>query len=610
MKLRGLFLFLLVSTALGGQSLRIEVPDSLKTELPSLFKNFKPRPDSLKAGFIFFDKLDSTSVIERAEAIVKHFRQASYLGASIDTLISDSTAFRGRLTPGPRMRWLRIEIDSSEEVWIRQSGFKEKYFENKPLRYRELLRMEQQLLSAAENTGFPFARVWLDALHIDEQGGASARLRVDRNRFIRFAPMQQIGDVLLPKAYLPAYLGIRPGAPYNAAQVQKIRDRLRELPFLECSSDPRIRFAGEEAIVNVFLKKKKASKLDFILGLLPQPDATDGRLLITGSLNASFQNALSLGEYFSIELERLRPETQELETAAGIPYLLGLPVGVEGRLNVYRRDSSWVDANSELGLQYLFEGGAFLKLLWENRSSRLQTVDTARIINTRQLPANPDLSQNGFGLETLLNRLDYRFNPRNGWSFRIKGIAGFSTVRKNSTIQSLQDPTDPGFDFEQLYDTIMLRNTRWRGELEAQVFVPILERSTIRASMRSAGIFSSQAIYNNEQYRLGGAPNKLSGLRGFNEESLFASRFAVFTLEYRLLIGPNSFLAAFTDYGYLENHTNRVRNFQRPWGMGAGINLETRSGIFGISLAVGRSDAGQAFDFRAAKFHLGYVSLF
>lgn len=103
--------------------------------------------------------------------------------------------------------------------------------------------------------------------------------------------------------------------------------------------------------------------------------------------------------------------------------------------------------------------------------------------------------------------------------------------------------------------------------------------------------------------------NKL--LRGFNEESLFATRFAVGTLEYRLLIGQNSWLAAFADGGYLENLTDRTRSFLRPLGLGAGMTFETRAGVFGIGMAVGSRQVGaEVIDFRAAKFHLGYVSLF
>ena len=48
----------------------------------------------------------------------------------------------------------------------------------------------------------------------------------------------------------------------------------------------------------------------------------------------------------------------------------------------------------------------------------------------------------------------------------------------------------------------------------------------------------------------------------------------------------------------------------KTFGAGAGMTFETRAGIFGISLAVGKRDKGEPLDFRAVKFHIGYVSLF
>lgn len=541
-----------------------------------------------------------------APLLLESLRSSSYLSASIDSATTVDSVRYGRLYLGPSMYWVRIRPDIAAVEWYAQYGFREKLFSGKPLRYDVLLRRQQALLSQAENGGYPFAIVLLDSVEIRTDGGVSARLVLDRGRFVTFKGINTMGNLRLPPAYLPAYLGIRPGMPYNGAKVRRVTDRIRELPFAEMQGAPSLTFSGNEATLNLFLQKKKAGRFDFIVGILPQTNAGAGRLLITGSLNAAFQNALNLGEYFSIDLERLRPETQELEAAGGVPYLFGLPVGVEGRLNVFRRDSSWVDANTELGVQYRFEGGAFLKMLWETRNSGLQTIDTLSIVNNRRLPDVPDLQQRGFGVETAFTRLDYRFNPRKGWSVQFRGVAGFTTILRNSQIENLRDPNDPSFSFASLYDTVSRRRIRWRGELRAEAFVPLLERSTVRFGARSQVIFSEQPIFNNEQFRLGG--NRL--LRGFNEESLFATRFIVGTVEYRLLLGDNSFIAVFSDYGYLENITNRVRVFQRPWGIGAGLNFETKAGIFGVSLATGRYDSGLPFDWRAAKFHLGYVSLF
>ena len=265
-----------------------------------------------------------------------------------------------------------------------------------------------------------------------------------------------------------------------------------------------------------------------------------------------------------------------------------------------------MDAHTGLSAQYLFAGGNALGIFWENRSSNLQKVDTLKVLQERRLPATLDLRQNSFGLEFQFNRLDYRYNPRRGWALSLKAGAGFNIIQRNSVIESLRDPLRPESNFSFLYDTITTRSARYRGELKADWYIPLFQRATFRLALRSAGIFAAEPVYFNEQYRLGG--NKL--LRGFNEETLFATRYAVGTAELRLLTGVNSYLGAFFDMAYIQNFTQRVRLHQRPSGAGFSLNIETQAGIFGITAAVGQLDTGQGFDFRAAKFHLGYVSLF
>ncbi len=505
------------------------------------------------------------------------------------------------------MRWVQLRTSSTDhDDWLQSAGFRAKNFTGKPLHYDALLALERAVLEQAENHGYPFANVALDSILLTDSGYVSAILQVLPGQFITFKGIKVVGDVQLPAAYLPNYLGLRSGSVYSRARVLRLRDQLRTLLFVDMTSNPSVTFAGQEATVNLFLQKKRASRFDFLIGLLPQPNNTEGKLLVTGSLSAAFQNALNLGEHFAVEFERLRPETQKLDVQAGVPYLLGTPFGVEGRLNIFRRDSTWVDAQSELGVQYLFTGTDYIKFFWENRGSTLQKVDTLTVLQTRRLPPNLDLKQNGFGLETGLNRLDYRFNPRRGWSLLLKTVAGFNTVQRNSQIENLRDPGEPDFRFSSLYDTVAGRVARFRLETQAEIFLPVMARSTIRIGFRGGGIFSEKKVFANEQYRLGGT--KL--LRGFDEESLFATRFAVATAEFRLLIGPNSYLAAFSDYAYLENITNRNKAYLRPLGLGVGLNFETKAGIFGISVAAGRRDVGQGVDLRATKFHLGYVSLF
>lgn len=632
------FLFFPCPLLLSQNTLYLRINPDEQENFSRNIKGFRLQPIENRGGIAEFPIPDSASLAPFCRDLLLHFRQASFLAASLDSLqrvpeiktpVSDTLADRLRLPfthpfytakffTGPAMRWLQLRPADpyDDDDWLQSAGFREKLFTEKPLRHDALIKLEEAILKQAENNGYPFAQVWLDSIQVHPDGGVMAVLQIDRGRFFTFKQLKINGEVKLPDAYLPNFLGLKAGSPYSRAQVLRIRDQLRSLLFVELNGNPTVTFSGKnavlpgqpggEATVNLFLQKKKASRFDFVIGVLPRPDATDGKLLLTGSLSAAFQNALNLGERFAVEFERLKPETQKLDVQASVPYLLGSPFGVDGRLNIFRRDSTWVDAQSDLGISYLFTGGDYVKLLWENKSSSLQKVDTLTVIQSHRLPPNLDFRQNGYGGEIGFTRLDYRFNPRQGWAVQIRALAGFNTVKRNNQIENLRDPDDPSFDFASLYDTVAVRQTRFRLEGRTETYLPLFQRTTLKLAVRGGGIFSKKPVYNNEQYRLGG--NKL--LRGFDEESLFATRYVVATAELRLLIGLNSYFAAFADYGYLENVTNTTQVFLHPLGIGAGLTFETQAGIFGISLAAGKRDKAEPLDFRALKFHIGYVSLF
>jgi hemolysin activation/secretion protein len=108
-------------------------------------------------------------------------------------------------------------------------------------------------------------------------------------------------------------------------------------------------------------------------------------------------------------------------------------------------------------------------------------------------------------------------------------------------------------------------------------------------------------------YRVGG----LKTLRGFDEESILASSYYIFTLEYRYLLEENSYLYFFGDGAYTENLSISYTGdrYDTPYGFGAGISFETKAGIFSINYALG-SQYGNPIDVRAGKVHFGIVNYF
>jgi len=208
------------------------------------------------------------------------------------------------------------------------------------------------------------------------------------------------------------------------------------------------------------------------------------------------------------------------------------------------------------------------------------------------------------GLTYDLNNTNYRFNPRMGNELSLLGSVGTKTVKENPLIAQLKDPNAPDFNFASLYDTVKRHSYQLLARLSAAHYFPLSRASTLKLGA-NGGVFSSPKTYRNELFLVGG----YRLLRGFDEQSILASQYAVGTLEYRYLVGLNSFFFLFTDLGYAENSSVSVKSSNTFIGSGLGMAFETKAGIFNISFAVGKRN-DTPFNLQQSKIHIGYVTYF
>ena len=594
-----IFSFTLLSGNLSGQTYRLSL-QTLDDRPPGILEDLE-LPEKYS---------DSLSTIRSLSQVILQLQGRAYLEASVEQFKWQDSTLVATLHLGAVYEWMELKNGNVEPDFLDAVGFRERLYRKQSFNYREVVKLQESLLEYAENNGYPFAMVWLDSIQI-RNGKISGRLMQRKNKLMIFDGINLIGEAKISSIYLQNYLGIKPGAPYSKKQVLKIQNRIKELPFLKEQRSATVSFTGENATVNVFLERKKASRFDFLFGFLPTntnvigPNPDVRRFQFTATFNADMHNQFGLGERIFMEFEQLRPQTQELHLEVEYPYILDLPFGLDTKFRLYKRDTSYLDLEFDLGVQYLLEGGNYLKAFWNLTSTNILSVDETAIINSRRLPDNLDVRNSTFGLEYNLQKLDYRFNPRRGWGIRLRGGAGIKQIKKNNAIIDLQDPDEPSFRYESLYDTLQERSFQYRMSTQLSGFLPLFDNSALKLSFNGGMVISENAIYLNEQFRIGG--NRL--MRGYDEESIFATNYGIATLEYRLLIGLNSYLYAFTDYGYVENFTTQKRRVERPLGFGAGITFETGVGIFGFSLALGRL-SDNSYDFRNLKTHFGYVSYF
>ncbi|MBK8352713.1 MAG: hypothetical protein IPL21_13910 [Saprospirales bacterium] len=98
------------------------------------------------------------------------------------------------------------------------------------------------------------------------------------------------------------------------------------------------------------MEKKTASQFDGIVGILP---SDNGKTVFTGDLKIKLVNSiLKSGETFDLNWRRLQTQTQDLKASVIYPYIAGLPVGVDYGIKIYKKDTTFLDVNNAVGLNY------------------------------------------------------------------------------------------------------------------------------------------------------------------------------------------------------------------------------------------------------------------
>ena len=542
--------------------------------------------------------------IEYIYKIPSLLQAKGFATASVDSIHIDSLKADVRLYIGDTYKWGHIHVKPEDQSIINASGWNEKKISGRFLNFQSVQNAQQQVLNYMENNGYPFAKIYLDSISLNE-GILSAGLKIDKGPLYKIDSIRLYGTAKISDNFLQRYLNIRNGSIYRKERLQQISSRLRELPYLQEEHPWNLTLLGTGSILNLYLKPRKSSQVDVLIGLLPNNDQlTNNRLLVTGEATVNLKNPFGNGESIGLNWQQIQPKSPRLNLYFQQPYIFKSPFGLNLAFDLFKKDSSYININALLGVQYTTSATKTASVFIQSATTNLLNVDTLTVIATRSLPSEGDVTSVSLGLTYDFNNTNYRFNPLRGNELQFVGTVGTKTIRKNNEIVKLTDPNDPNFNFNSLYDTVKLNSYAVRARLSAAHFFKLGRVSTIKLG-GNGGVFQSPNTFRNEAFQIGGY--KL--LRGFDEESILAVQYAVGTLEYRYLIAQNSFLFAFVDYGWAKNNIPGYYLNNTFIGVGVGLAFETKAGIFNMSYAVGKRDDGN-FNLRQAKIHLGYVNYF
>ncbi len=429
----------------------------------------------------------------------------------------------------------------------------------------KISQLAEQELNFLENHGYPFARIKVKEFEVISDS-ANVVYEITPGPRISIDSIVIKGFDGFPENFLRYDLELKPGMAYNEELLSALPEKASRMEYLRMSRKPALAFTKSRTVLFLYLEKVPGNQVDGVIGINTTPE---GEVSFNGDFHLRLLNTLKKGE--NIELRWRRPDqsVQSLNLNFSIPYLFRTPVGLITELSIFRQDSSFVNTSFRGLFSYTMQSGSFINAGIDLKSSN--------VLADNQLGFN-SYATNLFKIGIEINKTNRAIVPTRGYRWQAYGSTG---QRKTS---------------EQIQDQQSM-------ELRANYYLN-KKRHVLALKLNSEALFGD-GLFLNEIFRIGG----LKSLRGFNEQSIFSSAYAITTLEYRYMIGEYDYLTLFTDVAWSE--TNTVNNYASDLftGIGTGINFNTAGGIFSFFVALGK-DQQNPFDLRTTKVHFGYISRF
>ncbi len=557
-------------------------------------------PDSLVSdGYFKIDtnQMNSSELRNSLYKQVDSLRQIGYIGSSIDSVVTkgDTTRIYGFLGP-------KYSIKSIQNINIPVAEFNSYFPSNRQYSFHALFSQKASLLNKYIKRGFINATVSQKVLDFNETS-LTYGIKLNSGYQYRLDSVFIKGNVDIKDSYVLSLLNLKSGDILDEDFFIRAEERIANTAFMALQSPPAF-VLKPNGKANVFfnLTEEKANEFDLLIGFAPNPNPllSERKLLITGQGQLNLFNPFGTGKQFLVDYRQQQPESPKLDVNLSFPQIFKQEFGLSGTFNLYKQDSAFIKLYGDLGLTYPLGGNKNLGLFYRRTSSYTQRIDTNYVKANFSLPPAVDYNQNDYLVDFDWRATNRLRNPSKGFYFKVIGGVGNRTITRNTSIINLVDST---FNFSALYDGINADKFSWTGHFLGQYYIPVTERHVFLLQNNSA-IQQYARYFSNDLYRIGG----INSIRGFEENSFLASSYVINTGEYHFLLNRESYFSIFSDWALIEDKRADFKN-QNALGIGTGLNLSTKAGIFSLNLAVGKT-IESSLDFNKSRIHIGYINVF
>ncbi|MFD0860789.1 BamA/TamA family outer membrane protein [Sungkyunkwania multivorans] len=479
---------------------------------------------------------------------------------------SNDSIFISNIVLGERKTHINVILPSGpERRLIKGSRFVTS--DTVKLKIREYQKLIDQLLYDLEKRGNIFDVIQLKNIKIEDNevyGDLTIDLKTPRS----------IDDIIIkgydkfPFSFIKYTSKLKSGKPLDREMIENESNSLNTLPFINQLKPPEILFEKDSSTVFLYFEKTKSNYFDGFIGF--SNDDTTNNIQLNGYVDLRLVNNLDRGEQLNILWKNDGNEQTRFRALLDLPFIFKSPLGVGASLDIFRKDSTFLNTEVKLKLNY--------QLSPRGRVSLGITQYESNDLLDNSLMSVDDLEATkiNLGYTYILPNLDDAL-------FRNKATVFLETNFGNR---------DSDLGGETQYSIELNANYLWKINFRNRIFIN-----------NATSFLNSNNYFDNEKFRLGG----INSIRGFNENSLEATFFSYLNTEYRFLLSSNTYINSIFDVGYLQDDLLKTKNNLLGFGLGLGIN--SNAGLFRLNYALGKSNDSR-LKFTDAKVHISFSSIF
>ncbi|WP_438963252.1 POTRA domain-containing protein [Winogradskyella sp.] len=553
-----LIIVTILTNQLFGQSINLSVISKSKSE------TFKI--DSIGYSNSF---ADYKSMEKEVYVLKKKLNKNGFIDTKIESITKKSdTLFEALFYLGKKINTIRINYDSNFDVQllnIIEHNKDDNYFE---LDVESLENALNRLNSLISEQGDPFSTLQLNNIQKINTDLIGADIEIIKNQKRRIDKIIVKGYEKFPKSYIKHFLKLKTGQSFKLNGIKDKVELLQDLRFANKIKDPEVLFTKDSTTLYLYIDKVKTNNFDGFLGF--GTNENTNKLEFDGYLDLRLINNLNFGESLNLFYKSDEIDQQTFRVDATLPFLFNSPIGLELGLNIFRKDSTFVNVTQRANINYqinaLHKIGVGLNAI---NSSNLLDNDTS-ILN--------DYTSSYITANYTFNKPQFN-DPLFPYNFWLEFSSGFGN-RRNGLGEKDQS-------FYQL-NTFKIFNLN--------------DRNSIYTRINSAILISDDYL-DNELFRFGG----INSIRGFEENSIVANLYGVINTEYRYRLSNTIYIHSVLDAAYFENDLTESK--EKLFGFGFGFGLLANAGLFRLNYSSGKSENRQ-FRLSDSKVHISLTTTF